>query len=88
MCVWSYLHAPAAVRCSQHGDPGSLPGLPVKGTMETIGGENVKKRTKTTVRRMLYLLKRGAIFPLDGKGMYINPPTIHRIEGKIEEKLI
>jgi hypothetical protein len=56
--------------------------------METIGGENVKKRTKTTVRRMLYLLKRGAIFPLDGKGMYINPPTIHRIEGKIEEKLI
>jgi len=34
----------------------------------------VKKRTKTTVRRMLYLLKRGAIFPLGGDGMYINPP--------------
>ena len=37
---------------------------------------------------MLYLLKRGAIFPLSGNGMYINPPTIRRIDGKIEQQLI
>ena len=48
----------------------------------------MKKRTKNTVIRMLRLLKRGAIFPLDGKGMYINPPTIRRIDGKIEQQLI
>jgi len=40
----------------------------------------VKKRTKNTVRRMLYLLKRGAIFPLGGDGMYINPPKYHIIK--------
>ncbi len=42
----------------------------------------MKKRTKNTIKRMLRLLKRGAIFPLGGDGMYINPPKyrIIRIE--------
>jgi hypothetical protein len=54
--------------------------------MATIGDNgdgNVKKRTKNTVRRMLRLLKRGAIFPLGGDGMYVNPPKAHIIQ--IEE---
>ena len=37
---------------------------------------------------MLYLLKRGAIFPLGGDGMYINPPKTRQkkfMEGWTEE---
>jgi len=51
--------------------------------MATIGDNwdgIMKKRTKNTVRRMLRLLKLGAIFPLSGQGMYIKSPKHHIIQ--------
>ena len=57
MCVWSYLHAPAAVRCSQPGDPGSLSGLPVKGIKVSVAAREQYTNTDENGKFSFYVDK-------------------------------